>query len=103
MKLPVALDVMGGDYGSAVLVEGALDAVERGHSVVLVGDRDGVRDYAEPRAGLSFVRASHAVGMNDAPSGVRRFPESSLWTSVASTASSNSRPSTMMNSVIAPI
>ena len=78
MTLPIALDVMGGDYGPEVLVEGALAAVACGHSVVLVGDRGGVEDYAEPRDGLSFVRAERAVGMDDAPSTVRRLPESSV-------------------------
>ena len=78
MKNPVALDVMGGDYGPDVLVAGALDAVSQGHAVVLVGDRDGVEDYAEPREGLSFVRAEHAVGMDEAPSAVRRSPDSSV-------------------------
>jgi glycerol-3-phosphate acyltransferase PlsX len=77
MKLPVALDVMGGDYGSDVLVEGALAAVDQGYAVVLVGDRSGVHDYAKPRLGLSFVRAEHSVAMTDAPSAVRRLPESS--------------------------
>lgn len=77
MKLPVALDVMGGDYGSDVLVEGALAAVDQGYAVVLVGDRSGVGDYAEPRAGLSFARAERSVAMTDAPSAVRRLPESS--------------------------
>ena len=58
MKRPVALDVMGGDYGPDVLVAGAVAAVNDGHAVVLVGDRDRIEDYTTPREAILRARRS---------------------------------------------
>jgi glycerol-3-phosphate acyltransferase PlsX len=80
----IAVDAMGGDYGPAVVVEGAVAAArEHGLSVILVGDRAAVEpELSRHRtAGLS-VRVRHAsqvVGMGEAPShALRRKRDSSL-------------------------
>jgi phosphate acyltransferase len=82
--MKIAVDAMGGDYGPAVVVEGAVTAVrEHGASVVLVGDkaaveREVVRLQAEPLS-IEIRHASQVVGMGESPSqAVRRKRDSSL-------------------------
>ncbi len=80
----IAIDAMGGDYGPAVLVEGAVAAArEHGLSVVLVGDKAAVeaelarlhvRDLS-----VSVRHASQVVEMDESPSqALRRKRDSSL-------------------------
>jgi len=80
----IAVDAMGGDYGPAVVVEGAVAAAsEHGLPVVLVGDQSAVeRELAPHRAAslpVSVRHASQVVGMAELPSqALRRKRDSSL-------------------------
>jgi glycerol-3-phosphate acyltransferase PlsX len=80
----IAVDAMGGDFGPAVVVDGAVSACrEFGLSVVLVGDRTAIeRELVRLRAhGLPVAirHASQVVGMAEAPSqALRRKRDSSL-------------------------
>src|SRR5262245_66603165 len=75
---------MGGDYGPAVVVEGAVAASRAfGVSVVLVGDRAAIeREVARlgaERTAIEVHHASQVVGMAESPSqALRRKPDSSL-------------------------
>jgi len=80
----IAVDAMGGDYGPAVIAEGAVAAArEHGLAVILVGDRSTVeRELARHRAEgppVSVRHASQVVGMAELPSqALRRKRDSSL-------------------------
>jgi len=82
--MKIALDAMGGDFGPAVVVEGAVAAAsEYGLSSVLVGDRAAIeREIARLGARelpLSIHHASQVVGMAESPSqALRRKRDSSL-------------------------
>jgi phosphate acyltransferase len=87
-ELPVALDAMGGDSGSAPNVLGAAAAIrEDGASVVLVGDeaslqsaidKAGARDLVTAGR-LSVVHASEVVSMDDKPAvAARQKKQSSM-------------------------
>jgi glycerol-3-phosphate acyltransferase PlsX len=82
--MKIALDAMGGDFGPAVVVEGAVVAArEYGIPSVLVGDkaaieREILRLKAQDRP-LSIRHATQVVGMAEAPSqALRRKRDSSL-------------------------
>ena len=80
----IALDAMGGDFGPAVVVEGAVAAArELGIASVLVGDRAAVeREILRLRAQdlpLTVQHASQVVGMAEPPvQALRRKRDSSL-------------------------
>jgi glycerol-3-phosphate acyltransferase PlsX len=82
--LKIAVDAMGGDYGPAVVVEGAVAAVrDHGAAVVLVGDKAAIeRELSRCGAGELSIEVRHAsqvVGMGEAPSqAIRRKRDSSL-------------------------
>ncbi|HUG35890.1 MAG TPA: phosphate acyltransferase PlsX, partial [Candidatus Limnocylindrales bacterium] len=82
--MKIALDAMGGDFGPAVVVEGAVAAArEFGLSSVLVGDKAAVeREILRLRAQdlpLTIRHASQVVGMAESPSqALRRKRDSSL-------------------------
>jgi glycerol-3-phosphate acyltransferase PlsX len=82
--MKIAVDAMGGDYGPAVVVEGAVAASrEFGASLILVGDKAAVeREAARVGAGSLPVEIRHAsqvVGMGESPSqALRRKRDSSL-------------------------
>jgi glycerol-3-phosphate acyltransferase PlsX len=82
--MKIALDAMGGDFGPAVVVEGAVAAArEFGLASVLVGDKSAVeREILRLSAQdlpLSIRHASQVVGMAEAPSqALRRKRDSSL-------------------------
>ncbi len=76
----IALDVMGGDHGCAVVVKGvklALEADSRITSVLLVGQEDKIRP-ALSEVGLTdfraqIVHASEVLTMDDSPvEGIRK-------------------------------
>jgi glycerol-3-phosphate acyltransferase PlsX len=82
--MKIAVDAMGGDYGPAVVVEGAVAAArEFGATVILLGDkaaieREVARLGAEGRA-IEVRHASQVVGMGESPSqALRRKRDSSL-------------------------
>src|SRR6266849_5394089 len=82
--MKIAVDAMGGDYGPAVVVEGAVAASrEFGVTVALVGDRAAIeREVARlgTESGSVEIRhASQVVGMAESPSqALRRKRDSSL-------------------------
>ena len=82
----IALDVMGGDHGCAVVVKGvklALEADSRITSVLLVGQEDKIRP-ALSEVGLTdsraqIVHASEVLTMDDSPvEGIRKKKDSSM-------------------------
>jgi glycerol-3-phosphate acyltransferase PlsX len=83
--MKIAVDAMGGDYGPAPTVEGALQAAqELNIEVVLVGDESQIRDQllrhgcSDPR--LTIRHAAQTVGMHESPSSVaRKKRDSSVW------------------------
>jgi phosphate acyltransferase len=82
--MKIAVDAMGGDYGPAVVVEGAVAAArEFGATLILIGDkaaieREVARLGAESRA-IEVRHASQVVGMAESPSqALRRKRDSSL-------------------------
>src|SRR5437867_2831578 len=82
--MKIAVDAMGGDFGPAVVVEGAVAASrEFGLASVLVGDKAAIeREIGRLRAQdlpLSVRHASQVVGMAEPPSqALRRKRDSSL-------------------------
>ena len=84
------MDVMGGDHGCAVAIEGvkkALAADEKISAVHLVGDQDQIRDALQ-QVGLQdsrviIVHASEVLTMDDDPlEGIRRKKDSSLMRAI---------------------
>lgn len=76
VRLPVALDAMGGDHGLTPNVQGAVQAAQAGVSVLLVGDR--VKLHAElgqhagsSRLPIEVVDAPDVIGMDEHASDVR--------------------------------
>jgi phosphate acyltransferase len=82
--MKIALDAMGGDFGPAVVVEGAVVAArEYGIASVLVGDKAAIeREIIHLKAQdlpLSIRHATQVVGMAESPSqALRRKRDSSL-------------------------
>jgi glycerol-3-phosphate acyltransferase PlsX len=76
VKLPIAVDVMGGDKGPAEIVAGAREAAERfGVPVVLVGQPDAIGDPGD----LEVWAASEVIDMADDPMlGVRQKKDASM-------------------------
>ena len=76
IKLPIAVDVMGGDKGPAEIVAGAREAAERfGVPVVLVGRPEAIEDPGD----LEVWPASEVIDMaDDAMLGVRRKKDASM-------------------------
>ena len=84
-NLPIAVDAMGADHGSAVVVEGAVEAAsEYGISSIIVGSEEEIsaRLFALGAANHNLIRVHHApeiVTMEDSPSAaIRRKPNSSI-------------------------
>src|SRR5262249_59363940 len=82
--MKIAVDAMGGDFGPAVVVEGAVTAArEFGLASVLVGDRSAVERAIvrlnAPDLPITVRHASQVVGMAEPPShALRRKRDSSL-------------------------
>ena len=76
IKLPIAVDVMGGDKGPAEIVAGAREAAARfGVPVVLVGQLEAIEDPGD----LEVWPASEVIDMaDDAMLGVRRKKDASM-------------------------
>jgi glycerol-3-phosphate acyltransferase PlsX len=81
----IAVDVMGGDHGCAVVIEGAKQALEADKSIAalyLVGDEAQINPARE-QAGLrdsrvEIVHASEVLTMEDKPQSVRTKKDSSM-------------------------
>ncbi|MBI3630310.1 MAG: phosphate acyltransferase PlsX [Candidatus Rokubacteria bacterium] len=82
--MKIAVDAMGGDYGPAVVVEGAVaSAREYGASIILVGDKTAIeRELSRCKSHdlpIDVRHASQVVGMAELPShALRRKRDSSL-------------------------
>ena len=81
--LPVAVDAMGGDFGSEVVVEGALAALrELNLKSVLVGDEEILGKHLKKfkaESELEIIHAPGVVKMEDSPSkAIRRKLDSSI-------------------------
>jgi glycerol-3-phosphate acyltransferase PlsX len=82
--MKIAVDAMGGDYGPAVVVEGAVAACrEFGAPLVLVGDKAAIERELTRVSGaalpIEIRHASQVVGMGESPSqALRRKRDSSL-------------------------
>jgi phosphate acyltransferase len=81
----IALDVMGGDHGSEVVIDGArlaLSSIAEISEIHLVGDRQEIervlaqRKFSDPR--LRIVHASEVVEMDEPPETIRRKKDCSL-------------------------
>jgi glycerol-3-phosphate acyltransferase PlsX len=83
--MKIALDAVGGDYGPAPCVEGALQAVkEFDVEVILVGDAVLLEQECERQSGhdprLTIQHASQVVEMHESPAAVaRKKRDSSIW------------------------
>lgn len=83
--MKIAVDAMGGDYGPAPNIEGALQAAtELGVEVILVGDQSTLREQltrlriTDPR--LTVRHASQVVEMHESPAQIaRKKRDSSIW------------------------
>lgn len=83
--MKIAIDAMGGDYGPAPNVEGAIQALtELDIEVILVGDESRIREELS-RLGsrdsrVSIRHAAQTVGMHESPAQVaRKKRDSSIW------------------------
>ncbi len=81
--LPIALDAVGGDFGAAPNVEGAVEAARAGVSVLLVGDRVKLHAELGKHTGSSalpidVVDAPDVIGMNEHATDVRSRPQASI-------------------------
>jgi glycerol-3-phosphate acyltransferase PlsX len=76
VKLPIVVDVMGGDKGPAEIIAGAREAAARfGVPVVLVGQAEAIVDPGD----LEVWAASEVIDMGDDPlQGVRRKKDASM-------------------------
>src|SRR4249920_1582262 len=88
--MKIALDVMGGDHGSAPAIEGALQAAQECDvEVLLVGDETTLKQECR-RLGctdsrLSIRHASQVVEMHESPATVaRKKRDSSIWVATES-------------------
>ncbi len=83
--MKIALDAMGGDFGLAPLVDGAMQAArELGDQIVLVGDQEKIRAHLDTVKGkissLDICHASQTVGMHELPASIaRKKRDSSIW------------------------
>lgn len=79
----IAVDAMGGDFGPRINVPAAVNAAEKGTSILLVGDEAMIKDeLARSHArdlDIEVVGASQVVGMDEKPSeGLRKKKDSSI-------------------------
>lgn len=82
----IALDAMGGDLGSELLIDGALSAMDKRSDleVVLLGPEDLLKEQIAQRAGvdtgrLSIVHAPQTVSMHESPvDAVRKKKDSTI-------------------------
>lgn len=87
--LPIAVDVMGGDHGPGVVIEGAVAAwMNLGISVALVGHESEITSHlrsinarisTDGESGVSVIHAPEVITMEDSPSrAIRTKPRSSV-------------------------
>ena len=83
--LPVAVDAMGGDHGSKVVVKGVVEAVkEYGLSVIIVGDEAEIKTHLKKLSQLkndkiTIAHAPDVITMHDSPArALRKKPGASI-------------------------
>lgn len=75
--LPVAVDVMGGDFAPEAILKGALETAEEGIPVVLVGPEEILKSV--DKQNVSTVYASEVIAMDEDPAvAVRQKKDSSI-------------------------
>ncbi len=85
VHLPVAVDVMGGDLGPAVIVEGAVKAaLDSNQPVLLIGNESQIRNAlnrigADNQALIKVHHAAEVITMDDTPAkAIRTKPNASI-------------------------
>lgn len=79
MKIPIALDAMGGDRAPEAMVEGAVLAVRQGTPVILIGDRAQLAPLVPTDVHLPIVHAPDEIGDHEsAAKAVRSKPDASI-------------------------
>ena len=64
----IAIDAMGGDNAPFEIVHGGIDASQRGHRIVLVGDKSRLDPIlADAGVSLPIVHSAETIGMSDDP------------------------------------
>ncbi len=81
--MKVAVDVMGGDFGPRVVVEGAIRASQEYQAeVLLVGDKDLVKkefdSLPHSQAKVTIINASESIDMEEGILSIRRMKKSSI-------------------------
>lgn len=80
--LPVAVDAMGGDLGSKVAVEGAVEALSLGVKSILVGDEKELKSYLSDlgiKDEIGVIHAPDVINMMESPSkAIRSKPNASI-------------------------
>ncbi len=80
----IALDVMGGDHGPGVVIEGAISAArEFGVRITLIGQQDAIEEFLKQHdtkgLDLPIVHAPDVIEMTDKPtSSIKAKPDSSM-------------------------
>lgn len=88
MTTRIAIDAMGGDFGPAVIVEGAITGARSlGCDLLLVGQPDAIRTAMASTAAngvnVDVVTADDVIGMDEHPAqAVRRKPQSSIMVAI---------------------
>lgn len=80
----IAVDAMGGDHGSAPVIQGAMQAIrECGVKVILVGDEEKLQQechrLGSKDSGLTIRHAPQVIGMHESPTVARKKRDSSIW------------------------
>ncbi len=69
----IAIDAMGGDNAPVEIVNGGIDAAKRGHSIVLVGDKERIAPLLDAAdVTIPVVHASESIEMADDPAAAIR-------------------------------
>lgn len=82
--LPIAVDALGGDGAPGVVVSGAVQAVNEGHRVTLVGPSEAIRTLIAKAGGLGLANltiedAPDGVSMDESPlAALRKKPRASI-------------------------
>lgn len=93
----IALDVMGGDYAPAQIIQGAIAAAKKGLSIQLFGDQIQIMrwlDQSYPKwekLPLQLIHCSDIVAMDDEPTAALRKEKSSLMQAIAAVKSGKAK------------
>ncbi len=85
MKIKIAIDAMGGDFGPEPIVRGTIDALKRYRfDAILVGVKSEILPLIPKkfRDKISIVEASDAIGMSDAATDALKRKDSSIYKAI---------------------